>query len=154
MEENLPIRNWTFDAKKSSPVFVQSLLPLSLHAKRKIFRQGYKISIQRPIFSQFDAGTISRPVFLLWSAPSSSEEEEDDGLRVFWVVISWTGGGLTTVIPAATLSDIRPFISRCSWHKAHQCKQQCTRQGSQGESCNVEKLVLVDDEDDSDMFCQ
>lgn len=49
--------------------------------------------------------------------------------------ISWTGGGLTIVIGITKLSESRPFISLCSWHKAHQCMQQCTMHGSHGEFC-------------------
>lgn len=47
--------------------------------------------------------------------------------------ISWTGGGFTIVIGTAKLSVRRPFISLCSWHRAHQCRQQCVMQGSHGE---------------------
>lgn len=51
------------------------------------------------------------------------------------VLICWTGGGLTTVMDTAALSDRWFLISLCSWHMAHQCMQQCTRQGSHGEFC-------------------
>lgn len=57
--------------------------------------------------------------------------------------ISWTGGGLTMVIGMTTLSERRPFISLCSWHKAHQCMQQCTMHGSHGEFCSQQQHELA-----------
>ena len=57
--------------------------------------------------------------------------------------ISWTGGGLTMVIGMTTLSERRPFISLCSWHKAHQCMQQCTKHGSHGEFCIQQEHELA-----------
>ncbi len=55
---------------------------------------------------------------------------------VSWLPISWGSGGLMIVIGMTKLSERRPCISRCSWHNAHQCRQQCTMHGSQGEFCS------------------
>ena len=69
----------------------------------------------------------------------SSLLAEDGAMPLPAELISWTGGGLTTVIGITTSSESRPFISRCSWHKAHQCMVQCTAQGSHGEFCTITK---------------
>lgn len=53
--------------------------------------------------------------------------------------ISWMGGAFTMVVSGKKLSESLPFISLCSWHKAHQCMQQCTQHGSHGEFCSHQK---------------
>lgn len=57
--------------------------------------------------------------------------------------ISWGTGGLMTVMGITALSERRPCISRCSWHNAHQCMQQCTIHGSHGEFCRSTKLLSL-----------
>lgn len=78
-------------------------------------------------------GCSSKPVCswlcLLW--------EEVSGFSLLSLdFISWMGGALTMVPSEKPLSKSLPFISLCSWHKAHQCMQQCTQHGSQGEFCS------------------
>lgn len=78
---------------------------------------------------------VSTSAWLLGRAPAVSETAE-----LLRSLISCTGGGLTTVIGVTRLSDNRPFISRCSWQMAHQCMQQWTMQGSQGEFCHQNRI--------------
>lgn len=61
--------------------------------------------------------------------------------------ISWTGGGLTMVIWVAEASERWFFISRCSWQRAHQCRQQCTMHGSHGESYKITIGKLIRERD-------
>ena len=60
-------------------------------------------------------------------------EDATDALLVLTAAILWMVGGLTMVIGMSPSSVGRPFVSLGSWHRAHQCVQQCTRQGSHGE---------------------
>lgn len=87
------------------------------------------------LLSFHPVGKFYKACISTWTCSAPFAEVEAESRLSPAAFISWTGGGLTTVIGMTASSDRRAFISLCSWHKAHQCMQQCTMQGSHGEFC-------------------
>lgn len=113
---NLLYLVWVF--KQSKPVYTWSSLSQSSGPYKNktwiaVTKWDYKGRISRSEL-WCDTGTWSRSLEAL---------------------ISWTGGGLTTVMGMTKLSERRFFISRCSWQTAQKWRTQCTIHGSHGEFC-------------------